>query len=405
MPRQPARGTGEEVLKAINNEFCKVILEYRGISKLLSTYIDKLPEVVNPNDGKIHASFNQYGTQTGRFSSTDPNLQNIPAHTDNREDIRPMFIPGNGRIFISSDYSQQEPRSLSSLAHDETMMNAYFEGKDMYSEVASKVYKVPYEDCLEFNADGSKNPDGKKRRKSVKGLFLGITYGMSINGVADNLKITVPEAQKFWNDFYREFPKVKQYIEDMQEKARTDGFVETAWGRKRRLPDMQLAKYDFDFSNFVVDDFDPLAFDTLTTIGAREKEEQKAINYYTKLLDKAYGRQKKEEIKAKARQEGIIIKDNGGYIADAERQCVNSIIQGTAADMTKIAMIKIGTNKRLKELDCHLAIQVHDEVIVDCPKENAEECAKIVTSLMIEAAKEKIRVPMKCDAEFLEVWR
>lgn len=405
VPRQPIRGTGEEVLKAINNEFCKVILEYRGIAKLLSTYIDKLPEVINPNDGKIHASFNQYGTQTGRFSSTDPNLQNIPAHDDSRKDIRPMFTAGNGRIFISSDYSQQEPRSLASLAQDKTMMNAYFEGKDMYSEVASKVYKVPYEDCLEFNSDGSKNPDGKKRRKSVKGLFLGITYGMSVNGVADNLKITVPEAQKFWNDFYREFPKVKQYIENMQEKARIYGFVETAWGRKRRLPNMQLEPYEFDFSNYVIEDFDPLSFDNGNAEAIRREDEEKAINYFTIQLDKAYGRVAKEQVKAKAREMGIIIKDNGGYIADAERQCVNSIIQGTAADMTKLAMIKIGTNKRLKELDCHLAIQVHDEVIVDCPKENAKECAKIVTELMISSAREKIKVPMKCDAEFMESWK
>ena len=403
VPRQPVRGTGEEVLKAINNEFCKIILEYREIAKLLSTYIDKLPEVVNPNDGKIHASFNQYGTQTGRFSSTEPNMQNIPAHTDGRDDIRPMFIPGKDRIFISSDYSQQEPRSLSSLAHDETMMNAYFDGKDMYSEVASKVYKVPYEDCLEFNIDGSKNPDGKKRRKSVKGLFLGITYGMSINGVADNLKITVPEAQKFWNDFYKEFPKVKQYIEDMQEKARTEGYVETAWGRKRRLPKMQLPRYEFDFSNYEIDNFDPLDFDG--SFDGQDSVQYEKIEYYSRLMDKAYGRMQKEQVKSKAKEEGIIIKDNGGFIADAERQCVNSIIQGTAADMTKIAMIKIGTNERLKELDCHLAIQVHDEVIVDCPKENAEECAKIVTSLMIDAAKEKIKVPMKCDAEFMESWK
>lgn len=103
--KQPVRGTGEEVLKAINNEFCKVILEYREIAKLLSTYIDKLPKVINPNDGRIHCSFNQYGTQTGRFSSTEPNMQNIPAHTDNRDDIRPMFTAGKDRVFISSDYS------------------------------------------------------------------------------------------------------------------------------------------------------------------------------------------------------------------------------------------------------------------------------------------------------------
>lgn len=283
------------------------------------------------------------------------------------------------------------------------MINAYFEGKDMYSEVASKVYKVSYEDCLEFNADGSKNSEGKKRRKSVKSLFLGITYGMSINGVADNLKITVKEAQKFWNDFYKEFPKVKQYIEDMQEKARNVGFVETAWGRKRRLPKMQLDKYEFDFINFQVDNFNPLDFDG--SFDGQDSIQYEKIGYYSNLLDKAYGRQAKEEIKAKAKKEGIIIKDNSGYIADAERQCVNSIIQGTAADMTKLAMIKIGTNKRLKELDCYLAIQVHDEVIVDCPKENAQECAKIVTNLMIQSAKEKINVPMKCDAEIMGSWK
>lgn len=320
VPRQPARGTGEEVLKAIDNEFCKAILDYREVAKLISTYIDKMENVINPNDGKIHCSFNQYGAKTGRFSSDSPNLQNIPSHN---KDIRKMFVAEDGNVLISSDFSQQEPRTLAHMCRDENMINAYIENKDMYSWIASFIYNVPYEQCKEFNPDGSKNPEGKERRTSVKSLILGLMYGRGIGSIAEQLNVSIKKAQEINDKFFNSFPKVQKYIQQIQSNARKYGFVETAWGRKRRLPDIQLSKYEFDFSKQQNNNFNPLDFDN----NSEEYIDYKAIDKYTKLMDRAYGKQAKEEIKAKARAEGITIKDNGGYIADAERQCVNSVIQ------------------------------------------------------------------------------
>ena len=183
--------------------------------------------------------------------------------------------------------------------------------------------------------------------------------------------------------------------------ARKNGYVETAWGRKRRLPDVQLPKYEFELLGGGPSTFDPLAFEE----DQGEAEVDPAVcQKYTRLLDKTWGGKEKRDIILKAREEGVKITDNGGKIADAERQCVNSIIQGSSADMTKLAMIAIYNDERLRELDCHLLLQVHDEVICECPKDNAKECAERLTSLMVGAAKEKIRVPMKCDAEVTECW-
>lgn len=396
IPKQPPRGTGEEVLKAMDNEFCKSILEYREVAKLITTYIDKMKDIINPNDGKVHCIFNQYGAKTGRFSSQDPNMQNIPSHN---KEIRKMFTACDGNVLISSDFSQQEPRTLAHMCNDENMINAYKEGKDIYSWIASFVYNVPYEECKEFNSDGSKNLEGKERRTSVKGLILGLMYGRGINSIAEQLNVSIKKAQEINDKFFNEFPKIKQFIEGSQEHARQFGYVETAWGRKRRLPNIQLDPYEFDFSKKQQLNFNPLDFDN-----DEEYIDYASIEKYTRLLDNCYSRVAKEQIKMQAAKEGVIIKDNGGYIADAERQCVNSIIQGTAADMTKKAMIAIGNDEILKELNCKLVLQVHDEVIAECPIENAKKCAERLSELMIESAKEKISVPMKCDAEITKQW-
>lgn len=397
IPKQPVRGTGEEVLKAMNNEFCKAILDYREVAKLISTYIDKMENVINPNDGKIHCRFNQYGAKTGRFSSDSPNLQNIPSHN---KDIRKMFVAEEGNCLISSDFSQQEPRTLAHMCQDHNMIQAYIDGKDMYSWIASFIYNVPYEQCKEFNPDGSKNPEGKERRTSVKGLILGLMYGRGIASIAEQLHTTKEKAQEINDKFFNSFPKVQQYIHDTQNHAREYGFVETAWGRKRRLPDIQLPKYEFNFSKKASMEYDPLDFEQTP----KDYWNENLVKKYTKLMDNAYGRLQKEQVKAKAREEGIEIKDNGGYIADAERQCVNSVIQGTAADMTKKAMISIGNDKQLKEWGCKLVLQVHDEVIAECPLKYAKQCGERLSKLMIDSAKEKISVPMKCDAEATKQW-
>ena len=407
VPRQPVRGTGEEVLKAINNEFCKAILEYREVAKLISTYIDKMENVINPNDGKVHCVFNQYGAATGRFSSQDPNMQNIPSHN---KDIRKMFTADDGYVLMSSDYSQQEPKVMTQMCGDQKMLDAYKKGRDLYAEIASLAFDKPYEDCLEFYLDenGKKtdktNKEGKERRTQAKSILLGILYGRGIASVAEQLKCSKQKAQEIQNKVFRGFPAIQKFEQDSKQMAMEKGFVTTLWGRKRRLPNMQLDKYEFDFSNFVVDDFDPLNFTEDTLIDGQDDVMLEKIEYYSNLLDKAYGRQKKEEIKAKARQEGIIIKDNGGYIADAERQCVNSRIQGSAADMTKKSMILVGNDERLKELGFRLLIPVHDELIAECPIENAVECKKRFAELMSEAAKDRLEVPISCDVEVTKEW-
>ena len=170
--KKSPRGTGEEVLEKLKDKvpLCKLMLEKRGLEKLISTYIDKLPKCVSEVDGRLHAHFNQVGAGTGRFSSSDPNLQNIPSH---EKSIRMMFTAAPGYVLVGSDFSQQEPRLLSHYSQDENMINAYKNGKDLYATIASSVYNNNYEDNLEHNPDGSFSPDGKKRRSSVKAILLG----------------------------------------------------------------------------------------------------------------------------------------------------------------------------------------------------------------------------------------
>lgn len=396
--KEKPRGTGEEILLHLDTPLSKALLDYRETSKLLSTYVDKMPGIVNSKTGKIHCSFHQYGAATGRFSSSDPNMQNIPSHN---KEIRRMFRGEPGFVLISSDFSQQEPRTLAHMSGDEHLIQAYIDGKDIYAWIAEKIYKVPYDECKEFRPDGTKNPEGKKRRDSVKSIILGIMYGRGAKAIAEQLNCTTKKAQEIVDQFYSSFPKVKKWMDSVLNNARRYGFVETAWGRKRRLPDVQLAKYDFELLSGGPSTFDPLDFDNDQ---GEATVDPAVVAKYSNLLDKTWGAKEKRDIIMRAREEGIKITDNGGKIADAERQCVNSIIQGSSADMTKLAMIAIHNNQRLKELDCHLLLQVHDEVICECPEENAKEVSELLTSLMIGAAAQKIRVPMKCDAEITYAW-
>ncbi len=390
------RGTGEEILSKMDLPLCKLILEYRGIYKLISTYIDKLPETINSKTGRIHASFNQYGAATGRFSSSEPNLQNIPSHNI---EIRQMFRAGEGKVLIGSDFSQQEPRILSQMSGDENRMNAYKEGKDLYAWSASLVFHKPYEECKEFRPDGSKNPEGKELRSKMKAIILGIMYSKGVKAIAEDLKIPVKEAQNLFDTFFKQFPKVKGFMEYTQQFAREHGYVETVWGRKRRLPDMQLPEYEFELSSNKPSNFNPL-FDDFNL----EDDSSEKIAYYRKALLNAYGFKQKQDIKMKAYNDGIKIKDNGGFIAEATRQCVNSRIQGSAADMTKIAMCKIWCDPELKKLGFNLLLTVHDEIIGEAPIENAKQVAEKLVSIMVNSAKPEIQVPMKCDAEITKSW-
>lgn len=398
--KEKPRGTGEEILQKIDHPVAKAILEYRGVAKLLSTYIDKMPTIVNPKTGRIHASFNQMGADTGRFSSSDPNMQNIPSHND---EIRKMFRASEGHVLLSSDYSAQEPRLTAHMSGDEKMIAAYKAGKDLYVEIASIAYNLPYDECKEFREDGTRNPDGKERRGAAKAIVLGVCYGKGVPAIAEDLGVSRKKAQEIYDKVMVSFPGLKQFMEDSENMARDYGFVTTVWGRKRRLPNMQLEPYEFTYIGGVPKDFDPLFDDEDEFDDGPLEVDEATKQRYINVLNRTYSRKEKEVIKAKAKNEGILIKDNGGYIAEATRQCVNSRIQGSAADQTKLAMILVGNDKKLKELGFKLLLAVHDELIGECPRENAKEVADRFSMLMVEAAKDLV-VPSKCDVEITECW-
>ena len=390
------RGTGEEVLSKINNDFTNALLEYRAVGKLINTYIDKLPDCVNPNDGRIHCKFNQYGADTGRFSSNDPNLQNIPSHN---KEIRKMFKATDGYVLMSSDYSQQEPKLMAQLCGDEKMLQAYREGKDLYAEIAALSFNTDYENCLEFRPDGTTNPEGKERRSQAKSILLGVLYGRGVPSIAEQLGTTVEKAQKVKDSVFKGFPAIYQFEQDSLRMAEECGFVTTLWGRKRRLPVLTLPDYEFKWINGVAPDDDPLNFSEEVVTEVPEKLQEK---YLRRLNRAAFGQKRK--IFEDANEENIWIIDNTKQKTDTMRQVVNARIQGSAADMSKLAMIKVGTDERLKELGFRLLIPVHDELIGECPKETAKECAERFAYLMSIAASDKLTIPINCDVEITEQW-
>lgn len=412
--KKSPRGTGEAILKSFNHPLVDSILGYRSMSKLLSTYIEAIPQHIAKRDNRLHANFNQYGAKTGRFSSSDPNLQNIPSQKttlsdgtviDAGHDIRQMFIAGDGMVIVGGDFSQQEPRCLAHMSDDPHMLQAYLEGKDLYATIASKIYKMPYDECKEFRADGTVNPDGKARRTSVKPVLLGLMYGRGVPSIAEQMKISTQEAQKIIDDFYAEFPKVKEFVDFAQTFARDYGFVETAWGRKRRLSDMQLPPIEIKpCIKSYSDNFDPFAFDATESIPQDDYVPDEVYRKYYTLLNRARGRQQQQKVKELAEQEGYTIKDNRGFIEDAKRQCVNSIIQGSAADMTKLTMIKIFNDEELNKLGYKLIIPVHDEVLGICPRENAKAVRDRLEYIMVHIVDGKFKIPMKCDIEVTERW-
>lgn len=397
--KKAPRGTGEDILKHFakgkEKNLCEAILGMRNVEKLLGTYIDKMPDIAL-DDGRVHASYNQYGAKTGRFSSQDPNLQNIPSHN---KEIRHMFKAQDGYVLIGGDYSQQEPRLTAHCSNDEKMKESYHQGKDIYATIASLAFDKPYEECKEFREDGTVNPEGKERRSQAKAIVLGVTYGKGIPAIGEDLGISTQKAQAVYDKVMESFPMLEKFMCDTQEKAREHGYVETPWGRRRHLKDMQLERYEFSYSGKVTN-FDPLAFGSEVSTEVPKKVKDN----YIKQLDKAFGWKKKNDVIQKALAEGIKIKDNGGFIAQAERQCVNSVIQGGAADMAKLAMIHINNDEIMKELDFHLLICVHDEVIGECPIENAKEASERLAQLMIDAPKGKIDIPMKVDCEITKNW-
>lgn len=394
------RGTGEEILVKIDIPLSKLILEQRGLLKLIGTYIDKLPTCVLPETGRLHAQFQQLGADTGRFSSKDPNLQNIPSH---EKSIRMMFTASDGNVLVGSDFSQQEPRLLANYANETNMINAYVEGKDLYATIAAGVYHNDYWDNMEFRKDGTANPEGKKRRGNCKSILLGIMYGRGVASIAEQVGCTTKEAQKIVDDFFTSFPKIETWVNDTQAFAKSYGYVEDLWGRRRRLPDIQLPRFEVKFKDPNMNkssDFNPL----LGSKGLVQNEIPNIlIDYETKAL-KCNGKKAIDALAKEADAKGISIRNNGGFIAQAERQSVNARVQGGAATMSKKAMIRVYNDEILNKLGFKLMLAVHDELIGECPKENADAVADRLCEVMKLSALPECKVPFKCDPTITKSW-
>lgn len=282
------------------------------------------------------------------------------------------------------------------------MINAYKQGKDLYATIAAGVYHNNYEDNLEHFPDGSINKDGKKRRGSCKSLLLGIMYGRGVASIAEQINGTVKDAQEIVDNFYNGFPKVKKWMDETNEFAKTNGYVEDLWGRRRRLPDINLPKYQISFKdkNMTDTEFNPL----LGSRGLVNSGKSNIINEYYKKAEACRGKKQIDNLKAEALKNNIEIKDNGGFISQAERQCVNARIQGGAATMSKRAMIKVHHDPELRRLGFKLMLAVHDELIGECPIENSELVAERLCDLMKSAALPEVQVPFKCDPTIEPSW-
>jgi DNA polymerase-1 len=316
--------TSEEVLENLRHKHPVIekILDYRGIKKLLSTYIDNLPQLINPKTGRIHTSFNQTVTSTGRLSSSNPNLQNIPVRDEEGKEIRKAFIPDEGCSFFSADYSQIELRIMAHLSGDQNMIEAFNHGLDIHAATAAKIYKIPVEAV-----------DSDMRRKAKTANF-GIIYGISAFGLAERLTIDRKEAKELIDNYFVTFPQVKTYIEKSIADAREKGYVETMFHRKRFLPD---------------------------------------INSHNAIVR--------------------------GY---AERNAVNAPIQGSAADIIKVAMAKIYESFQAEHIRSKMILQVHDELNFSVYPEEKERVEQIVIREMEGAV--KMLVPLRADCGWGENW-
>ena len=294
---------------------------------------------------------------------------------------------------------------MTQMCGDPKMIKAYQEGKDLYAEIAALSFNTSYDNCLEFRPDGTTNPEGKNRRSQAKSILLGVLYGRGVPSIAEQLGTTTKKAQAIKDSVFKGFPAIPKFEQDSLDMAYEKGYVTTLWGRKRRLPDLQLPEYEFKWKDGAPPDDDVLDFDESLseTTGQFADVPEDIQSKYIRRLKQAYFGQKRK-IFEEANKEGIWIVDNGAKIADAQRQCVNARIQGSAADMSKLAMILVGNDERLKELGFRLLIPVHDELIAECPEENVKECSERFAMLMAKAAESRLTIPIKCDVSVTKEW-
>ena len=316
--------TSEEVLQTLKGKHQIVadILAHRGLKKLLGTYIDALPKLINERTGHIHTSFNQTVTATGRLSSSDPNLQNIPVRGEDGKEIRKAFIPEDGCLFFSADYSQIELRVMAHLSGDENMIEAFRSGHDIHAATAAKIYKRAIDEVE------------RDQRTKAKRANFGIIYGITVFGLAERLEISRDEAKQLIEGYFESFPKVKEYMEKAKEEARQNGYVTTLFGRRRYLADINSA-------NATVRGF-------------------------------------------------------------AERNAINAPIQGTAADIIKVAMIHIHNRFKAENIRSKMILQVHDELNFSVYPEEREQVERIVMEEMEKAF--QMQVPLVADSGWGANW-
>jgi DNA polymerase-1 len=309
--------TAEDVLQELAEEHDvpRWLLEHRGLSKLKSTYTDKLPLEINQKTGRVHTSYHQAIAATGRLSSSNPNLQNIPVRNTEGRRIRQAFIAPKGFKILAADYSQIELRIMAHLSADEGLLNAFSAGKDIHRATAAEIFNVPI-DAVE-----------NEQRRAAKAVNFGLIYGMSAFGLAKQLKVSRTEAAEYVKLYFQRYPGVKHYMEDTREIAKENGYVETLFGRRLYLPNINAT--------------------------------------------------------------------NGMLRQRAERTAINAPMQGTAADIIKIAMIAVSDWLRYKETQTKVIMQVHDELVLEVAEDELETVEKIIVSHMVNAA--ELNVPLVVD--------
>ena len=316
--------TSEEVLQSLRAKHPIVadILDYRGLKKLLGTYVEALPKLINKRTGHIHTSFNQALTATGRLSSSDPNLQNIPVRSEDGKEIRKCFVPEQDCMFFSADYSQIELRIMAHLSGDENMIEAFRQGFDIHAATAAKIW---HKDIADVTSE---------ERKKAKQANFGIIYGITTYGLAQRMEIDNREARELIEGYFATFPKVRAYMEQAKEEARRKGYAETLFGRRRYLPD--------------------------------------------------------------------ITSKNGTVRGFAERNAINAPIQGSEADIIKIAMIRIWQRFKAENIRSKMILQVHDELNFSVYPDEKERVEKIVLEEMQGAY--QLQVPLTADAGWGKNW-
>lgn len=277
------------------------------------------------------------------------------------------------------------------------MLETFLAGRDLYSEIASKAFNKPYEECKEFRPDGTTNKEGKERRSQAKSILLGVLYGRGVDSIAEQIGKSKEEAQKIKDSVFKGFPAIQKFEADSIKMAEELGYVTTVCGRKRRLPSMMLPDYDVQWINGVKSDDDLLDFDSEPVTEVPDDVWYKWVNR----VKSAPFKQRYKVFKA-ANEEGLYIVDN---TKDKDvTKVVNARIQGSAADLTKIAMIHLRNNEELNKLGFRMLIPVHDEIIAECPEENAKRCSELLAETMSKAAEEILKMPINCDVEVSRAW-